>query len=233
MSNPKWLDEAISDLGLKELPGPQANERIVQMYEDAGHPEVKDDAVAWCSAAMNSWIKRAGLVGTGNLTARSWMKWGKPVDHKKKMPPGTVVVFPRGTSTWPGHVALVYADDGGSTVKVIGGNQGDAVTVATYKRSSVIAARWPNTVGNSGTIRGGAVGLIGAVGSEGIDQITPLLTEIQGYAEQIQPYISAAKWILLIVSVASICWTLWHYYQTRLKPQPVPELPTEDDYHGG
>jgi uncharacterized protein (TIGR02594 family) len=227
MADPKWFTAAEADLGLAELPGPAANARIVQMYEDAGHPEVKDDAVAWCSAAMNSWMKAGGVVGTGALTARSWMKWGKPVDWRKPMPRGTVVVFPRGNSKWQGHVAMVYEDTGGGTFKVIGGNQGDKVSIVSYPRSKVIAARWPNTAGNSGTMRGGAVGLIGAVGSEGIDQITPLLTEIQGYAEQIQPYISAAKWVLLTISVVSLCWTLWHYYQTRLKPQPEPEIPED------
>lgn len=226
MSDPKWLTIAESDLGLMEVPGPGSNPRIVKMYEDAGHPEVKDDATAWCSAAMNSWMVRAGIVGTGALTARSWMRWGKPVDWNKAMPKGTVVVFPRGKSAWQGHVAMVYADTGGPTIKVLGGNQSDSVSITTYKRSSIIAARWPNTAGNSTTMRAGAFGLVGSAGAETIDQITPLLQDAQGAALEVMPYVTAAKWILIAVSVASLLYAGWRYYQ-KLRPQPLPEIPND------
>ena len=37
-----------------------SNPKVVAYYRDAGFPEVKDDAVAWCAAFVGAMIKRAG-----------------------------------------------------------------------------------------------------------------------------------------------------------------------------
>jgi hypothetical protein len=51
-NDPPWLKRAFADLGLQELPGAAAKPRIVEMYRKSGHPEIKSDEVAWCSAAI-------------------------------------------------------------------------------------------------------------------------------------------------------------------------------------
>ena len=56
-----------------------SNPKVVAYYRDAGFPEVKDDAVAWCAAFVGAMIKRAGGKPSGSLAARSYLKWGKPV----------------------------------------------------------------------------------------------------------------------------------------------------------
>jgi hypothetical protein len=58
-TDPPWLKRAFTDLGLQELPGAAARPRIVEMYAKAGHPEVTSDKVAWCSAALNTWMLEA------------------------------------------------------------------------------------------------------------------------------------------------------------------------------
>jgi hypothetical protein len=55
-NDPPWLKRAFADLGLQELPGAAARPRIVEMYAKAGHPEIRSDEVAWCSAALNAWM---------------------------------------------------------------------------------------------------------------------------------------------------------------------------------
>lgn len=145
-SDPDWLKRAYRDLGLKETPGAPSTKRILEMYRLAGHPYVKDDGVAWCSAAANAWMAEAGHKGTGSLAARSWLKWGKKLDHDKPLPRGAVVIFTRGNSTWQGHVAFVVEDKGERLIKVLGGNQSDAVTEAMYRRGALLGARWPNEV---------------------------------------------------------------------------------------
>lgn len=105
-----------------------SNPKVVAYYRDAGFPEVKDDAVAWCAAFVGAMIKRAGGKPSGSLAARSYLKWGKPVallDAK----PGDIVVFRRGNSTWQGHVGFFVSHKAG-LIQVLGGNQRDAVNIA-------------------------------------------------------------------------------------------------------
>jgi uncharacterized protein (TIGR02594 family) len=142
-TDPPWLRRAFADLGLKEVPGKGSNPRIVEMYALAKNSGVKEDSVPWCSAAVNAWMAESGIEGTRSLLARSWLAWGtKPA--LKPLPRGAVLIFKRGNSSWQGHVCLLL-EDNGSVLTVIGGNQSDAVTIARYRRTSLIGARWPVT----------------------------------------------------------------------------------------
>lgn len=116
-----------------------SNPKVVAYYRDAGHPEVKDDATAWCAAFVGAMLKRAGLKGTGSLAARSYLNWGKAVDRKDARE-GDVVIFKRGNSTWQGHVAF-FVKDNGSTITVLGGNQADAVNRRAYPAGSLLGIR--------------------------------------------------------------------------------------------
>lgn len=45
--------------------------------------------------------------------------------------------------TGAGHVGFFVASLGDNHIRVLGGNQSDAVTIATFRRSSVLSYRWP------------------------------------------------------------------------------------------
>jgi uncharacterized protein (TIGR02594 family) len=83
-------------------------------------------------------LKRAGVAPSGYLAARSYLKWGQKL---AKPIPGAIVVFSRGNPT-QGHVAF-FEKDNGSSIRVLGGNQSDAVTLANYPKSRVLGYRWP------------------------------------------------------------------------------------------
>jgi hypothetical protein len=100
-----WLKRAFADLGLQEFPGAAARPRIVEMYAKAGHPEIKSDEVAWCSAAVNAWMVESNVRGTASLAARSWLAWGRAIDIRKTIPRGAVLIFRRGNSSWQGMCA--------------------------------------------------------------------------------------------------------------------------------
>lgn len=138
MTEPAWLIEARKDLGLKEGPGTADNPRVVKMFADAGHPEIKHDSVAWCAAAVGAWLKRAGLKGTGTLWALDYMKWGQPLS---KPVLGAIAVK---TRVGGGHVTLVVGKSG-NVIYCLGGNQSDAVSIAAYD-ASVFKFRWPEGV---------------------------------------------------------------------------------------
>lgn len=138
MTEPAWLTEAKKDLGLHEGAGSLDNATVVKMYADAGHPEIKHDSVAWCAAAVGAWLHRAGLKGTGSLLALSYLKWGIPLS---KPVLGAIAVKKR---VGGGHVTLVVGQSG-HYIYCLGGNQGDAVSIAAYD-ASVFSFRWPEGV---------------------------------------------------------------------------------------
>lgn len=208
---PKWLTLARAELGVREGAGAANNPRVLEYYEDAGHAEVDHDDVAWCAAFVGAMLKRAGLPHSGSLAARSYLTWGKAV---AKPYPGCVAVFKRGKG-WQGHVAF-YLSQGSKGITILGGNQGDAVSVMTMKPSDLLGYREPVTVGNSRTMRAGgaALGLTGAVAlaepvSDGIEWLggVPIALDWLGrvpWLLEAAPYLKSAAGILGCLMLASI-----------------------------
>jgi putative chitinase len=135
---------ANDDRGVTEIRGRMDNGRIVEMFAEAGHPYVDDDETPWCAAAMGSWLKRAGLPQTGDLTARSYQKYGREVEGGiENAEVGDIVVFWRDhPNSWKGHVGL-YEDQTANRVKVLGGNQRDKVGSNWYVKDRIVAVRRP------------------------------------------------------------------------------------------
>jgi uncharacterized protein (TIGR02594 family) len=130
-------------LGLKEVAGTAANRRIVQMYAAVGHGECTSDEIAWCAASTGFWLKSAGLPippPNVNLMARSYLTHGVPCEPK----PGAIAIWPRGKSSWQGHVNLVEKVTPDGKVICIGGNQSNAVTrTKPQDASKALGFRWP------------------------------------------------------------------------------------------
>jgi uncharacterized protein (TIGR02594 family) len=140
MSEPAWMAPARELVGLREIVGSKHEPKIVQFFEHAGHAWVRDDETAWCAAFVNAMLKKAGYLGTGALNARSFLKWGKEI---KTPVPGCIVVFWRGKPDgWQGHVAF-FVSETADKITVLGGNQGNAVSVAAYPRSQLLGYRMP------------------------------------------------------------------------------------------
>jgi hypothetical protein len=69
------------------------------------------------------------------------LSWGVPLSQPKK---GAVAVFWRGKSNdgVTGHVGF-YLEDSGSTVKLLGGNQGDRVSIKDQTMKKFLGFRFP------------------------------------------------------------------------------------------
>ena len=136
---PKWLQIARGELGQHEISGSRDNPRIVE-YHKATSLGASDDETPWCSAFVNWCMQKAGQPSTRSALARSWLKYGKGLASPQL---GCIVVFWRGSPTSSqGHVAFYLGSDG-DYVTVLGGNQGDAVTIAKYPKSRVLGYRIP------------------------------------------------------------------------------------------
>lgn len=56
---------------------------------------------------------------------------------------GCIATKKRGNSSWQGHVGLVVGASPSSII-LLGGNQNDRVSVASFKRSEFTSYRWPS-----------------------------------------------------------------------------------------
>lgn len=139
MTQPLWMRHAWELLGEREVPGRRDNARILALYRDAGHPEIRHDETAWCAAFAGACLVRAGEKATGSLMARSYLDWGEPCEEAQA---GAIAVLSRGSDPALGHVGFLVGETDEHVV-LLGGNQGDAVCVEAFPRARLLGLRWP------------------------------------------------------------------------------------------
>lgn len=134
-----WLYVAQLDLGLKEIPGKATAPRIERMLR-ALRAWWSDDETPWCGVAVATWMREGGvdLIPQHWYRARAWLDWGQKLDKPVR---GCVAILERGGA---GHVALVTGVDLQGRVLLLGGNQGNAVSINAFDASRVLGYRWPD-----------------------------------------------------------------------------------------
>ena len=140
------VDLALRFVGVHEAPGPEAEPTILWFLRSCDESVTQDD-VPWCSGFANRIAWLLDLPRSDSLRARSWLTVGRPVEPLANAQIGfDVVVLKRGTNVGPevlqapGHVGFFYGFDG-ERVRVLGGNQGDAVNVSSYPLAKVLGVR--------------------------------------------------------------------------------------------
>jgi uncharacterized protein (TIGR02594 family) len=149
MDWPAWYREAVKDLGIKEVPGPANNKRILKLFGDGGFGTIKDETTPWCAIGLNGWLARAGVPGTSRANARSFLDWGIRLDRPV---PGCIVVIARPPVPWQGHVGIYEGEDA-THIRLLGANQNDSVSRGWFPKSRLIreggrltSYRWPKDV---------------------------------------------------------------------------------------
>lgn len=140
MTDPAWLIWARGELGVRETPGPVSTRRILE-YRKLGECTLggDDGAVPWCAIFVNAAVRMAGLKGSGNAMARGFLKWGVRLAGPAK---GAIVVFSSSRGPVSGHVGF-YVGETRTHIRVLGGNQSDAVSIASFPKNRVLGYRWP------------------------------------------------------------------------------------------
>ena len=138
-SEPKWLQLARGQIGLREVKGGQHAPEIVQFWKDIKRSGIKDDETPWCAAFVGAMLERAGIRSSRFESAKSYLQWGVLVPEPCL---GCIVVFTRDGG---GHVGFVVGQDKAGNLLVLGGNQGDAVSIKTFPRDRVSGYRMPST----------------------------------------------------------------------------------------
>ncbi len=142
------LSYARTFIGLKEVIGPLSNPKILAMLRlDDKWP--KDDETAWCSAFAKQVAHDCEYERSHSLAARSWLAVGVPVTREEAIPGETVVILKRGVEPQPGpevlnasgHVGFLDGFESAGKVRLLGGNQGDSVSLASFLESRVLGYR--------------------------------------------------------------------------------------------
>jgi uncharacterized protein (TIGR02594 family) len=139
-----WMIEAMGLLGIKE-DASDADDPLIMGWAKALKISYANDATAWCGLFV------AHCIGTqlpseprptSPLSARAWLKFGV-----KSTPQfGAVMVFWRGSpDDWQGHVGFYVGEDA-RAYHILGGNQGNRVSVIRMPRARFLGARWPAKV---------------------------------------------------------------------------------------
>lgn len=131
-----------------EIPGDQDHPLIQWWLSLCGMGFSQHDETPWCSAFANgvAWDER--LARSKSARARSWLTVGVSVPLPAARPGYDLVVLKRGGEGQPGpevleapgHVGF-FAGFEGDKVLVLGGNQGNQVSIAYFPKASILGIR--------------------------------------------------------------------------------------------
>ncbi|WP_392436482.1 TIGR02594 family protein [Cruoricaptor ignavus] len=134
---PKVMQIAKQFIGTKEIIGKAHNNVIMGWAKELGLKEYTADEIPWCGLFVAYCVKKAGYdVVKSPLWARSWADFGT-AKTKLEAAYGDILVFVRNGG---GHVGFYVAEDT-EYFHVLGGNQGDAVSIVRIAKNRCIAVR--------------------------------------------------------------------------------------------
>ena len=134
---PAWIKEAERYIGVKEIPGLKHEPKIIEWWKAIKRGGIKTDEVPWCAAFVGACLENVGLASTRFESAKSYLNWGAPLAVPVY---GCVVVFERDGG---GHVGFLVGKDQQGRLMILGGNQGNQVSVAPFDHTRVAGYRWP------------------------------------------------------------------------------------------
>lgn len=139
----KHLQIALSQYGVKEVRGAKDHPQIVNYFTSLGFDGSKlKDETAWCAAFANWCLKEAGMEYQETLNARSFLNLGEEVFTPKQ---GDIVVLWRESpNSWKGHVGF-FIKESARYVYLLGGNQGNSVSIKAYPKTRLLAYQRPFT----------------------------------------------------------------------------------------
>lgn len=150
-------------IGTRELPGGLDNPHILAWLMDAGVADPRQasqmyhDEVAWCGCFVRHIAHLAGLpIPQLPARARSWLTVGKPIPLDELRIGWDIVVLQRGDGLQPGPEVLAASGHVGffagfdvvasaplapRAIRLLAGNQGDAVNVRAMSVARVLGVR--------------------------------------------------------------------------------------------
>ena len=134
---PLYLQYAIKEMGVSEIPGDEENPRINEYHAICN---MKGEDRGWCSSFLCWCMAQSGIKHPGSALARSWLTWGSPVYTPEI---GDICVFKRGNEAWMGHSTL-FMGQTDNIISCLGGNQDNKVKISSYTESRLLGFRRPS-----------------------------------------------------------------------------------------
>lgn len=138
MSNElKWIAEARKHIGLAEIPGKQHNPTIVKWLTEL-KAWWKEDETPWCGTFIAHCLRTGG-----RSIPKHWYRAKEYAGYGTKLPKpayGCIAVMSR---TGGGHVGFVVGEDDKGNILLLGGNQGNRVSIASFPKTRITAYVWP------------------------------------------------------------------------------------------
>jgi uncharacterized protein (TIGR02594 family) len=135
-----WMTVANDYLGLLEAGGAANNQKILDFATIVGGDVAKEyiaDSIPWCGLFVGFVMAQTGIVPVdGMLWALNWAKYGKKLTEPAF---GCIAAFKRDGG---GHVGFVVGHDS-THYHILGGNQGDSVSITPVLKSRCKGLRWP------------------------------------------------------------------------------------------
>lgn len=129
---------------VRERPGGEDDPFILWCLESTPLGIELHDEIPWCSAFVNRCAWHLRLPRSKRANARSWLDIGEAVNLQSAEVGNDVVVLKRGANPIEGHVGIfagIDADGIGIKVRVLGGNQSNSVTIASFPIDDVLGVR--------------------------------------------------------------------------------------------
>ena len=137
-----WIIEAKKMFGLHET---RDNAKLKAWLKSDSKTLGDPKALPWCGDFIETVIKVSlpkevlqDALGENPYWARNWALLGKATTPVY----GAIGVFSRGPDS--GHVGILVGEDA-TDYYVLGGNQGDSVSIVRIVKTRLLAARWPLT----------------------------------------------------------------------------------------
>ena len=138
-------------LGIKEIEG-DLHHPLIQWWLSlcTGFDEQSSDEIPWCSAFVNGIAWDLRLPRSRSAMARSWLSIGRVVPSLLEAAIGfDVVILQRGSGDQPGpdvldapgHVGFYAGRESRGRVHLLGGNQGNRVSVGSYDSDRILGIR--------------------------------------------------------------------------------------------
>lgn len=139
-AEPFWLTVARRNLHVVEIPGKQTAPAIAKWLANL-KAWWSDDETPWCGVFVAECMREAGVPLPKHwYRAMAWSDWGLRLASPTL---GCVVVFARSGG---GHVGIFVGRDEQERLMILGGNQGNRVSIAPFDPARAVAYRWPSSV---------------------------------------------------------------------------------------
>ena len=138
-----WMGVAKSLLGTTEIAGKKHNSVIVDFFRTIRLGGIKDDETPWCAAFVGHCLAKGGKDYLQSAWALNYSSYGVRLDGPRY---GAIAYMSRKNAAGKvvgGHVAFVAGIRADGALMLLGGNQGNKVSIAPFEKTRIIGYRWP------------------------------------------------------------------------------------------